>query len=391
MRILYVHNEYGMWSGEETASEGLARLLTDHNHEVFWLRRSSHGLNESFVKKARAFLAGIYNPFSARDIACMLDEIRPDLVQVQNIYPLLSPSIFGPIRRRGIPTVMRCPNYRLFCPNGRHLVNGEVCEKCLSLGGEIWCVLRNCEGSLLKSTGYALRNVSARTSGSILRNVDVFIVQSAFQKQKFTERGIPESRIGIVPALIACNGHPEPHGGGELVTFVGRVSPEKGVEDFIDAARLMPNVPFAVAGSDHGMPGLHEKSPANVRWLGFLSPSELDELYRESRIVVVPSRWYEGFPDVIAQAMAHARPVVAARIGAMTCIVDDKKTGLLFAVGDSRDLVDKLTVLVQDEGLCRELGEAGREKALAQYSPQGVYAALIAVYEKAMRRSPCSG
>ena len=386
MRILYVHNDYGNWSGEEAAAEGLARLLTDRNHEVFWFRRSSRDLDESLAGKAKAFFAGIHNPFSARDIARMLDEVKPDLVQVQNIYPLLSPSIFGPIRKRNIPIVMRCPNYRLFCPNGRHWVRGEVCERCLGCGRELWCVLKNCEGSILKSTGYALRNAWARISRSILAKVDMFIVQTEFQKQKFMEAGVPESQVGIVPGLVQYDGVVESQEDGNLVTFVGRVSPEKGVEEFLDAARLLPDIPFAIAGKENGGRSLRERSPANVRWLGFLHADSLSGLYKHSRIIVVPGRWFEGFPNVAVQAMAHARPVVAARIGAMTCIVDDNKTGLLFTAGDAVDLSEKLSSLYQNRELSRVLGQAARRKALAEYSPERIYGALMAVYEKALQR-----
>jgi glycosyltransferase involved in cell wall biosynthesis len=386
MRILMVHNDYGSPSGEEHAAAALAGLLQDHGQEVRWFRRSSAEIVGSPLGSAKAFFAGIHNPFAARALARKLDELRPDLVQVQNLYPLLSPSIFKPIRERGIPIVMRCPNYRLFCPNGRHLVKGQVCEKCLSPGREIWCVLRNCEGNFGKSAGYALRNAWARISRRILQSVDVFIVQTDFQKQRFAERGIPEDQIGIVPALVPCNGLAEPRPGGELVTFVGRVSPEKGIDDFVCAARLMPDTPFAIAGDDSAMPGLRETSPENVTWLGFLQSDALNDLYLRSRVIVVPSRWYEGFPNVLARAMVCARPVVAARIGAMTCIVDDNKTGFFFEVGDSNDLAEKLKALFKDRELCNRFGQAGRAKALAQYSPANIYAALTDVYDKALTR-----
>jgi len=385
MRILYVHNDYGAPSGEEAAAEGLAQLLIDHGHEVFWFRRSSSEISGSVAGQIKAFFTGIYNPFAARALGRKLDEVKPDLVQVQNIYPLLSPAIFRTIKRRGIPIVMRCPNYRLFCPNGLNLVNGQVCEKCLGFGREAWCILKNCEGSVFKSTGYALRNAWARITRSIVQNVDMFIIQTEFQRQKFVERGIAESRIGIVPGFVSRNGTIEPKEPGDLVSFIGRVSPEKGIEDFLIAAGRLPEIPFAVAGSENGMPGIREQSPTNVQWHGFLTCDKLDDLYCRSRIVVVPSRWYEGFPNVIAQAMVWARPVVATRIGAMTSIIDDKKTGFLVEVGDSGDLAATLESLYRDRALCNRMGQAGRKKALAEYSSESIYDALTTIYEKALR------
>jgi glycosyltransferase involved in cell wall biosynthesis len=384
VRVLYVHNDYGSPGGEETAAEGLATLLSDHGHKVFWFRRSSTEIIGSPTGSLKAFWTGLWNPFAARQLSKTLDETTPDLVQVQNIYPLISPSIFRPIKDRGISVVMRCPNYRLFCPNGLHLARGKVCERCLTFGREFWCLLMNCEASLFKSMGYALRNACARVSGSIVRNVDMFIVQTEFQRQKFVEAGIPRSQIGIVPALMLWEGREESSKNGNLISFVGRVSPEKGIEDFIGAARLMPGIPFAVAGHGDKMPGIKEKAPANVRWLGFLRSKELRELYIRSRIIVVPSRWYESFPNVVVQAMAHGRPVVAADTGALPNIVQDGETGLLFKAGDPADLAVRLSTLYTNDALCRTLGETGRERALTRYSPQSVYSALMTVYAKAM-------
>jgi len=387
MRILYVHNDYASTSGEEHAAESLVNLLRQHGHEVAWFRRSSAGLHRSPIRKAQALLAGIYNPYAARAIEAMLDEFRPDIVQVQNLYPLISTSIFQPIRQRRIPVVMRCPNYRIFCPNGRHLVNGRVCNKCAGLGREIWCVIHNCEGSLLKSLGYAARNTWARLTRRILDGVDVFIVQSEFQRQVFAARGISADRIEVVPGMAPdVAGSPE-MSTGEGVAFVGRISPEKGIETLVEAARIVPDIPFAVAGDDAGLPGIRQAAPANVRWHGFLRGEQLTDLYRSSRIVVVPSRWYEGFPNVIVQAMMMGRPVICSNIGGLPEIVDAGDTGLLFETDNVSDLARKIRYLYERPALCRTMGAAGRVKALREYSAQACHQRLMAAFEKACRKA----
>lgn len=382
-RILYIHNDYANPSGEEQAAQSIVGLLRAHGHEVFWFKRSSTEIAGSFGGKVKAFFAGIHNPLAARKLAEKLDRTKPDIVQVQNIYPLLSASIFRAIKDRGIPVVMRCPNYRLFCPNGLHLRNGRVCEKCLGFGREFWCVLRNCEDNVFKSTGYALRNAFARKTKRILKGVDMFIVQTEFQKQKFAERDIPEDHIGIVPGFVQPDGIPRDNTLGDLVTYIGRVSPEKGVDEFLDAAQAMPNVPFAIAGNHDRMPGVRARSPSNVQWLGFMGPNELDGLYLRSRIVVVPSRCYEGFPNVITQAMTFACPVVAARIGGMASIVEDNRTGLLFEAGNAKDLTSKLTFLYKNEDLCLKLGNEAQRIASLKYSAEKAYESLMNVYERA--------
>ncbi len=389
MRILFAHNDYGIWTGEEASVEKIAKLLSDHGHEVFWFRRSSHKLwlRGSFFGKAAAFLTGIHNPIAARDIALMLDEIKPDLVQVQNLYPFLSPSILRPIKKRGIPIVMRCPNYRLFCPNGLHFSKGRVCERCISFGGELWCILKNCQGNIFKSTGYALRNAWARINRTILKNVDIFIVQTQFQKAKFVENGISPDRIEILPGMalpldISSNGQV-----GDSVVFIGRTSQEKGIETFLEAAQTAPEIPFSIAGDSPKSGQYMSRTANNVRWLGFLNGEALFDLYRSARFVIAPSSWYEGFPNIIVKAMMMEKPVISTKIGGIPEIVEDVVTGLLCEPANARELSEKIQYLWERPLLCKQMGQAGRQKALREYSPEKCYERLIMIYQKATRLS----
>lgn len=381
MRVLIAHNDYGAPSGEEHAILSIASLLESKGHSVSWCRRSSAEIR-GLSGQAKAFVSGIYSYVSRRRITGLVVRDRPDLVQVQNLYPFLSPSILGACRKRRVPVVMRCPNYRLFCPNSLHLSHGEICERCLG-GKEYWCVLRNCERDYFKSLGYALRTAVARISRSILDNVHVFIVLSEFQKRRFIEGGIPAERIEILPNVV-----PEVGGQtsevGDLITFVGRSSPEKGIEDFVAAARALPELPFAVAGSTDRMPWLVQQGPKNIRWLGFLHEKELNEAYARSRLLVFPFRWFEGFPNVVTRAMAIQKPVLASRIGALPEIIDDGRTGLLFEMGNVENIVARIRELYSDNDRCRAMGEKGRQKALAQYSPDVVYRRLMEIYQKAI-------
>jgi len=314
----------------------------------------------------------------------LLDGEAFDLVQVQNLYPFLSPSVLGPCRTQGLPVVMRCPNYRLFCPNGLHLSHGQICKRCV--GGREWqCVVQNCLDSRFKSVGYALRNAIARMTGMIVDNVTVFVVLSEFQKQRFMDSGIPPERIEILPNIAPKMTEVSSNNcGGEAISFVGRVSPEKGILEFLDAARKLPKNKFIVAGSTDAMPEVTKLAPRNVEFKGFLRGKELDEIFYQSRLLVFPSLWFEGFPNVVAQAMACGKPVVATRIGAMEEIVDDGKTGLLCDPERKENLAEKIDYLWNRPELCAEMGEAGREKARVEYSEEKFYTRLIMIYEKAL-------
>jgi glycosyltransferase involved in cell wall biosynthesis len=387
LQVLIAHNDYGKFSGEEQAVETAAGVLAENGHEVRWLRESSAGIEGSLSGKIDAFFSAFYSPGARRKMAGLLDRFPIDLVHVQNLYPFLSPSILIPCRQRGIPVVMRCPNYRLFCPYGLHLSKGEVCERCL--GGREWhCILRNCAGEPAKSLGYALRNAFARVSGMIKDNVSVFVVLSEFQKRRFVQGGIPAERIEILPNIAPrVDADLEADGRGDAVSFIGRMSPEKGVATFLEAAEKLGHLKFQVAGEQRAGYDAGVAIPGNLSILGFLSGAALDRVFRSTRILVFPSICFEGFPNAVAQAMAYGIPVVASRLGAVPEIVEDGVTGLLFEPGDALDLAEKIDHLWRRPELCRQMGRAGREKALREYSKERFYERLMAIYDKARKIS----
>lgn len=385
MKVLYIHNEYAKPSGEEHAAGEIVSLLQEHGHEVQWFKRSSAEIAGTVTGQIKSFFTGIYNPSSSRELAKVLDEYRPDIVQVQNLYPLLSVSIFSPLRKRNIPVVMRCPNYRLFCPTGLCLDNaGQVCEKCWGNRKEWWCIKKNCEKSFFKSTGYALRNCFARISGRIRKGVNVFIVQSEFQKQKFMKQGIPAKQIGIVPGISPKVNKPTNDTLGEWVSFVGRVSTEKGIYEFIEAARSLPRIPFKVAGNIDDSFTIPENLPANIEFVGFKKGEELNTFYSQSRMIVVPSKWYEGFPNVILRAMMLERPVITTHIGAMQSIINHNEDGLLVTPGSTVELSQAISSLYNDIQKCEKMGKCGLQKATNYYSREEIYRLLIQIYHQAI-------
>ncbi|MCE5230706.1 glycosyltransferase family 4 protein [bacterium] len=380
-----VHNAYARPSGEEHAVRAISDLLESRGVDVAWFSKSSAELAHSLSGKFRALVWGMHNPHSRAEIARLLDESPVDVVQVQNLFPQISPSIFKPCRERGIPVVMRCPNYRLFCPQGLFLSRGHVCERCAA-GREWWCAARNCTGSVPKSIAYAARNAWVRISRSILDNVSTFMVLSRFQRDKFIEHGIPPGRIAIVPNFEMVPPRAEDDDDrAQAISFVGRVSPEKGIAQFIEAARRLPQYPFAVAGDCSPMPRAVETAPSNVTFHGFLAGPALDEFYRRTRVLVCPSIWYEGFPNVVAHAMAAGKPVIACRLGALPEIVGDGETGLLFDPDDIDTLTAHIRRLFGDSDLCRAMGEAGRRKIEREFSPSAVYEKLTAVYQSLIK------
>jgi glycosyltransferase involved in cell wall biosynthesis len=380
MKILFVHNAYQKVSGEEIMISRIIDVLKKRNHEVSTYFRNSNQIT-STADKTRAFFSEIYSRKSRTDFRTFIARNRPDIIQIQNLYPQISPSILLEARQQKIPVVMRCSNYRLICPNGLLMTRGKICERCTG-GHEWWCLLRNCEESLPKSLGYALRNYIARVGRLYLDNVTAYYAQTDFQRRTLAENGLPLERIFLIPNMI------EPRSTsaatGRYVAFSGRISPEKGVSSLIAAAKLLPQVAFKAAGDYGSFPQLPRSAPSNLTFCGNLSRARMPDFYKSSRFSVVCSIWYEGFPSTILEPMMMGKPVICANIGGLSEIVEDGVTGLLFKPGDARDLSRKIELLWNNPSLCRQLGQTGRAKALDEYSAEKYYARLMEVYEQVL-------
>jgi glycosyltransferase involved in cell wall biosynthesis len=389
MKVLLIHNCYGRFSGEEAVVAAQEKLLTDNGHEVTSFERSSAEIPAMKLGKLRALSSGLHSSSSCKAVRAMLRRRRPDVVNVHNVYPLISPSVLKVCRDEGVPVVMTVHNYRLICPNGLFMTQDEICHRCAG-GREYWCLLRNCEGSLAKSFGYALRNWVARKRRAFLDNVTMFMALTEFQRQQLISEGYPAERIAVVPNMTSIEKNSVDGELGEYVAFVGRVSPEKGIATLRQAAESLPDVPMRAAGSYEGNEHLADGGPASLEFLGQLEHNSLDPFYANSRIVVLPSVCYEGFPMILPEAMLHGKPVIASRIGGIPEIVDDGVTGLLFEPGNAEDLAEKIRYLWDRPELCRRMGQAGREKVLREYTPQRYYERLMAVYEKAIEIDSCT-
>lgn len=387
MRILLVHNEYGGFSGEEAVVYMIQRLLEEHGHEAIMFIRRSADIPKMHFGRIRAFYSGIYSISSERNVQRLLSEHKPDIVHIHNLYPLISPSILPVCRKAGVPIIMTVHNYRLVCPNGLFMNRGIVCEKCRD-GREYNCLLHNCEGNIFKSLGYNLRNYAARKYGLYRNNVSIFACLTKFQKQKMVEAGFEADKITIIPNMVDGKDLVPSESISDYVAYVGRVSPEKGIDTLRKAAGLLKDISFKVAGAFDSMSPLVCEPPNNLQFLDQLDRSRLTSFYDTCRFLILPSVCFEGLPLVLPEAMLHGKPVICSRIGGLPEIVDDGVTGLLFEPGNADDLAEKVRYLWDRPHLCRKMGQAGREKALREYSPKRYYERLMMVYEKALSAIP---
>lgn len=382
MRVLVVHNAYQLAGGEDAVVLNEVALLREHGNTVQLHLVSNDGVT-GLLGKLRAAIGVIFSFSSYFKIRQILRNFRPSIVHVHNFFPLVSPAVFYACKAEGVPVVMTLHNFRLICPTAVLMYDGKITERSLR-DGPWWGVrARVYRGSLLGSFVLASMIAVHQGIGTWRKQVDRFIVLSNFSVNKFSQGGLPIDKLVVKPNFVNVTAPVEIDRCGFL--FVGRLSPEKGVNILLAAVGLLNESPIyiCVAGTGPLAHSVKKAGPA-VEPLGAISSSAVQERMTRSTALVIPSICYEGFPMVLVEAYACGLPVIASRIGALAELVEDGVTGLLFEPGDAKDLAEKLEWASHHPQQMAEMGVAARARYLERYTPGKNYEQLMLIYRAAI-------
>ena len=119
--------------------------------------------------------------------------------------------------------------------------------------------------------------------------------------------------------------------------------------------------------------------------LGLLSADALIEAYQNADALLFPTR-YEGFGYAVAEAMACGLPVISTDCSAIPELIDEGQGWYLCQEGAIDDFVDKIKILAESPGLCIEMGEYNRQKALKYYCPERMGQEYIMLFEPLLMR-----
>lgn len=379
MKILVAHNRYQQRGGEDAVVDNEIQLLRGAGHKVDTFFESNDDI-VGVAAKLKATLNLAANNEMRAAVKSVVEALEPDVVHVHNYFPKMSPAVFGMFRDLGVATVHTIHNYRPLCANAMMFRNGEVCTKCLdsSIG---WSVVHRCyRDSVIGSA--ALAHMISRSKRKVWGDdVDRFIVLSQFAKDLYGGAGFPASKLTVKGNFARDPGASVSERARGRYLFVGRLSAEKGVGVLLEAAR-QGGFDLAIAGSGPEEEMLRKTAAPNVTFLGPLKPEQVSEAMRSASALIVPSLWFEGFPMVIVEALAHGLPVLASRIGALSEFVEDGVSGCLFTPGDPASIAQAVERFAQLDAKAQS--SAARARYLALYSPEASLSALERIYQEAM-------
>ncbi|MDX6397200.1 MAG: hypothetical protein QOJ43_608 [Gaiellaceae bacterium] len=200
----------------------------------------------------------------------------------------------------------------------------------------------------------------------LLRRARLAVGASDYLADSARQLGAREVRV--VPPQVDVPDEVGPPADPPHVLYVGRLSPEKGILDFLAATAGLPRV---IVGDGP----LRSEVPETV---GFVPPSEVGPYYERASVVCVPSR-REGYGLVAREAMAYGRPVVATAVGGLPDSIEDGVTGLLVDAAGLRPAIERL---LRDAALRQRLGEAARATARERFGQAQAVAAILAAYRE---------
>jgi glycosyltransferase involved in cell wall biosynthesis len=380
MRILIAHNAYQQSGGEDAVVDAEIALLRGYGHEVEVYRRHNDELKS--MSKIGAAASAIWSMQSANELQKLCKVFKPDLLHAHNTFPLIAPSLNWMAARGNIPVVQTLHNFRLLCPQATFMRHGQVCEDCL--GKLPWrAVTRKCyRDSSLQSAVTVGMLVAHRSIGTYRNRITQYIALNDFCRNKFIEGGLPADKIRIKPNFVVSRDTPSwTNRKGGL--FVGRLSPEKGLDVLITAVEKLTGSSIQMVG---GGPLENQVRKAfQNNYLGFRSHAQVLALLHNAQFLVAPSTCYETFGLAIIEAFACGTPAIASRRGAFAELVKDGVTGLLFNPGDANDLAEKIAWAESNPEKMLRMGQAARAEYEAKYTPQRNYKMLIGIYEDAIK------
>ena len=386
MKILVIHNYYQNPGGEDAVCEEEMALLRRMNHQIFHYSISNNVIREfGALETLKLPWKSVWAHDSYKGVHRLIKCTSPDVVHLHNTFPLASPSVHYACARERVPVVQTLHNFRLLCPAATFLRDGKVCESCSGRMLAWPAVLHGCyRGSRSATIATAGMLAVHRSLGTWQTKVDVFIALSEFARGKFIAGGLPADRIVVKPNFVSH----APEGrssGGEYGLYAGRLSEEKGIRVLLRAAaKSSSSILLKVAGDGPLLEEARDSMAGHVDLLGRVSPEQVVDLMRGARFVIVPSICFENFPLVIAESFACGVPVIASRLGSLAEIVDDGRTGLLFAPGDPQDLAAKVDWAWSNPEAMSEMGRAARREYECKYTSENNYRMLMEIYQRAI-------
>ena len=312
--------------------------------------------------KIDAALSGLWNKEVERKIKRILNDypVKETIIHIHTWVKALSVSALSVILELKFSFVITLHDYFSVCPNGG-FYNYNLQKVCTLRPMSTACILSNCDSrNYLYKMWRVLRQLLYKRA-EFPDKVLNFISVSNFS-YKILEPYLPrEVSYWHIPNPIDIEKEDISQPGRSMMfTYIGRLSPEKGV-NLLAQITSIPQKQLRIVGAGDSLDYLRKKLP-DAQFTGWLPRDEIIKILRDTRALLFTSAWYETQGMVVAEAAAFGVPAIVSDITAAREFIEDKKTGLLYKSGDLRSLENHILNLNDDSALVSELGNNAYDK-----------------------------
>lgn len=317
-----------------------------------------------------------------RPLKRILERHRFDVVHFHNIS-LIGPAVLSLAERERPVKLMTVHDYWLVCPT--HLLwklDRRVCERpqCLRC-----TVNAHRPPQLWRHTPLLDRS---------LEQLDAVICPSRHSASIHRERGVRAPIVELpyhLPRDWSAPAEPTRRRRRHRRPYfaaAGRLVKEKGFQRVIPLMRELPEVDLRVAGAGPYEAKLRKLAGgmANVHFEGLLSHSQLAELFRAARALIVPSLFWETFGYVVIEAFSTGTPAIVSRRGALPELIDATGGGVTF--DSDRELLTAIRALAWDDSLRARLGGRGRRGVEGLWSEEAHLDRYLGLVAQGSRGGP---
>lgn len=333
--ILIVHNYYQIPGGEDTVVANEKMMLEEHGHKVILYSRNNAELKQmSKLQKLFLPITTVFNPRTYKEIKRLIISENIQIVHVHNTLNLISPAVYYAARAMNIPVVQTIHNFRLLCPGATFYRDGHICEDCVEHG--LKCAVKHScyRGSKIQTLVCVISTWFHRMTG-INEKIN-YICLTEFNKSKLLElKQIRPEQIHVKPNFIIKKqkGYVPAHKREQQFIYFGRIDKLKGINVLIEAWKLLgkdaPKLVICGTGplEEWCKTEIQKNQLKNVEYLGFVPNDKVIEIVAQSKAVIFPTQWYEGFPMTIIEAYSVGTPVIGSNIGNVDSLIQEGITG----------------------------------------------------------------
>ncbi len=388
-----------IWTGHPSDEPS---VIDEYVYEGIPVKRYKFNRTEA-AQNSNLMEADYRNPQFGNKFREFLLEYKPDLIHFFHVFRLSADVVFAG-RDLNIPMVftttdfwMICPTIQLLLPDNslcigpekgninclRHIVTKTQSKKI----DNIVRLMPDCLLAFLAwGTGKtwwpknkyfsSIASLTRRTDClcQALNLVDRVLVPTKIMNDLLVKHGVNADKVTLQPfgVKFAPLDKLIPRQSGEelRIGYIGNINEHKGLHILLEAIDLLgkdAQVNLKIYGNAGDFPEFFAKikkmagNDPRIQFCGTFPNEEINLVFSQMDVLVVPSIWYENTPLVIHSAQANKTPVIVSDVGGMTEVIEHDKNGLAFPKGNAQELSRQIKRLLNDKGLLAKLSKQAKE------------------------------